>query len=126
MMEAIDNGQCFNPTSPSRLFLLQSWSPSMREGWERERFLFFLSLIFFTLLLFQDCMCFLLPFSRCVCLFRCLCVARLAEEIERKRASHCALGNKLRTFTPLRWQYQSEGRGGGDVVPSLAPSLLDQ
>jgi hypothetical protein len=36
MMEAIDNGQCFNPTSPSRLFLLQSWSPSMGGMGERE------------------------------------------------------------------------------------------
>jgi hypothetical protein len=38
MMEAIDTGQCFNPTTPHRLFLLQFWSPDqgLNSRWFRR------------------------------------------------------------------------------------------
>lgn len=37
MMGAIDAGQCFNPTHPPNLFLLQIWSPPMLQQMGRER-----------------------------------------------------------------------------------------
>lgn len=36
-MGAIDAGQCFNPTHPPNLFLLQIWSPPMLQQMGRER-----------------------------------------------------------------------------------------